>query len=345
MADSREAPAAVDPLLSARGLVKHFALKRTLLDAALGKPARSVKAVDGVSFDLWRGQTLGLVGEIGCGKSTLGRTLVGLWKPDAGELLYEGMDLIGLRDEARLLDRRKKIQMVFQDPYSSLNPRMKVGAALREVLDVHRLGAPAGRGERVLELIRSVGLLKTDSEKYPGELSGGQRQRVGIARALAVGPQLLIADEPVSALDVSIQAQILRLLLDLRESLHLTMIFISHDLRVIRRLSDVVAVMYLGQIVEQAPTRELYRAPLHPYTRGLLGAVPEMKAEKRRPTLRLAGDLPSAIDVPSGCRFHPCCPFKADRCAHEIPTLREIDPGRRVACHFAEEIEGADSPG
>lgn len=338
MADLAATPqAATSPLLQVEGLVKHFATKRTLFDAIQRRPTRRLKAVDGVSFALPRGQVLGLVGESGCGKSTLGRTLVGLWRPDAGKVLYEGTDLTHLPDEARKPFTRK-MQMVFQDPYSSLNPRLKVADALGEVLDVHRIGSLAERRMRVQHLLQSVGLSGVDGQKYPGEFSGGQRQRIGIARALAVGPQLLIADEPVSALDVSIQAQILKLLLDLRESLHLTMIFISHDLRVVRYLSDEVAVMYLGQIVEQAETRELFRHPRHPYTRGLLGAVPEVGAHPRRESIQLMGELPSAINVPTGCRFHPRCPYKVARCTEEVPRLRELSTGHRVACHLAEEV-------
>jgi oligopeptide/dipeptide ABC transporter ATP-binding protein len=325
------------PLLEVVDLVKHFEAKRTVLDLIQRKPPRYLKAVDGVSFAVPKGQTLGLVGESGCGKSTLGRALVGLWRPDSGQVLYEGLDIAGLSDEARKPFARK-MQMVFQDPFSSLNPRLRVAAAMREVLDVHGLHAPAERRAKVEEILRSVGLSADDGQKYPGEFSGGQRQRIGIARALAVGPQLLVADEPVSALDVSIQAQILTLLLGLRESLHLTMLFISHDLRVVRYLSDAVAVMYLGQIVEHAPTRELFRRPMHPYTRGLLGAVPEVGAHPRRETIQLEGELPSAINVPRGCRFHPRCPYKVARCMEEMPVVRELSIGHRVACHLAEEI-------
>ena len=337
MAEPISRPEAAAPLLEVRGLVKHFATRRTVWDAIGRRPAQFLRAVDGVSLEVFRGQTLGLVGESGCGKSTLGRTLVGLWQPDAGEVRYAGTEITHLSDGARKPFTRR-IQMVFQDPYSSLNPRQRVANTLREVLDVHNLGEPMTRADTVIDLLRKVGLAAVDGRKFPGEFSGGQRQRVGIARALAVSPELLIADEPVSALDVSIQAQILRLLLDLREQLHLTMIFISHDLRVIRYLSDAVAVMYLGKIVERAPTRELFRGPLHPYTRGLLGAVPEVGVSQRREVIRMEGELPSAINVPGGCRFHPRCPFKVARCTEEVPELREMGTGHQVACHLAREI-------
>jgi oligopeptide/dipeptide ABC transporter ATP-binding protein len=292
-----------------------------------------IRAVDGVSFTLARGRTLGLVGESGCGKSTLGRCLLRLHEPDRGAVLFDGVDLMKL-DEPGLAPYRKRMQVVFQDPYASLDPRQRVDRMLREVLDAHDIGAPSERRRRVDELLVQVGLGPADGHKYPGEFSGGQRQRVGIARALAVEPELLIADEPLSALDVSIQAQILQLLLDLRQSLGLTMIFISHDLRVVRYLSDEVAVMYLGTIVERAPTAELFDRPQHPYTMALLSAVPEVGGPRREPT-PIEGEPPSAVRVPSGCRFHPRCPVRVERCPLESPVLDELLPHHLVACHVA----------
>jgi oligopeptide/dipeptide ABC transporter ATP-binding protein len=247
---------------------------------------------------------------------------------------FDGVDLMHIK-EADLVPYRKRIQVVFQDPYSSLNPRQTIAKTLREVLDVHEIGSPRERGRRVAQLLTQVGLSPSDGHKYPGEFSGGQRQRIGIARALAVEPELLIADEPLSALDVSIQAQILQLLIDLRASLGLTMIFISHDLRVVRYLSDEVAVMYLGKIVEWAPTAELFARPQHPYTIALLSAVPEVGGE-RREEIPIEGEPPSAVRVPQGCRFHPRCPWAIDRCLRESPALKEILPGHAAACHVAE---------
>ena len=330
-------PSAAEPLLEVRDLVKHFPLPHGLLDALLQRRPETVRAVDGVSFKLAKGKTLGLVGESGCGKSTLGRCILRLYDADHGEVRFGGVDLMRL-DEHDLIPYRKRMQVVFQDPYSSLNPRQNVGSMLLEVLDVHGLGAQAERRRRVTQLLTQVGLRPTDAHKYPGEFSGGQRQRIGIARALAVEPDLLIADEPLSALDVSIQAQILQLLLDLRASLGLTMIFISHDLRVVRYLSDEVAVMYLGKIVERAPTAELFARPRHPYTLALLSAVPEVGSTRRDP-IEIEGEPPSAVHIPAGCRFHPRCPWKVDRCLHESPELRELLPDHVVACHVAEATQ------
>jgi oligopeptide/dipeptide ABC transporter ATP-binding protein len=334
-----------EPLLEVRDLVKHFPLRHTLLDAALGRPPVAVRAVDGVSFTVERGRTLGLVGESGCGKSTLGRLILRLYEPDRGAVRFDGVDLTRL-DDAALVPFRKRMQVVFQDPYASLNPRQRVGRTLREVLDVHAIGPPEARPERVARLLTQVGLSASDAQKFPGEFSGGQRQRVGIARALAVEPELLIADEPLSALDVSIQAQILQLLLELRRSLGLTLIFISHDLRVVRYLSDVVAVMYLGQIVELAPTAELFARPRHPYTRALLAAVPEIGGERRAPAA-IEGEPPSAVRVPAGCRFHPRCPWREPRCLERAPELEPIAPEHQVACHVAADqaATGAVAPG
>ena len=324
-----------EPLLAVRDLVKHFPLPRTLLDAVRRRPPEAVRAVDGVSFTLERGKTLGLVGESGCGKSTLARCILRLYVADRGEVRFDGVDLLGLPEE-RLVPYRKRMQVVFQDPYASLNPRQRVGRTLREVLDVHGIDSPGERGRRVERLLIQVGLTPPDAQKYPGEFSGGQRQRIGIARALAVEPELLLADEPLSALDVSIQAQILLLLLDLRRSLGLTMIFISHDLRVVRYLSDEVAVMYLGRIVERAPTAELFARPRHPYTMALLAAVPEVGGD-RREVVPIEGEPPSAVRVPVGCRFEPRCPWKVERCGRQSPELEELSPRHVVACHVAED--------
>jgi oligopeptide/dipeptide ABC transporter ATP-binding protein len=329
-----------EPLLDVRDLVKHFPLPHAPLDVLLRRPAETVRAVDGVSFTLARGKTLGLVGESGCGKSTLGRCLLRLYDADRGEVRFDGVDLMQLHGEA-LIPFRKRLQVVFQDPYSSLNPRQTVERTLLEVLDVHGIGAPGTRRRRVAQLLTQVGLSPRDGHKYPGEFSGGQRQRIGIARALAVEPELLIADEPLSALDVSIQAQILQLLLDLRASLGLTMIFISHDLRVVRYLSDEVAVMYLGKIVERAPTDDLFARPQHPYTMALLAAVPEV-GDGQRDTVPIEGEPPSAVRIPHGCRFHPRCPWKVDRCEREPQELRAVFPGHTVACHVAESRLAGD---
>jgi oligopeptide/dipeptide ABC transporter ATP-binding protein len=337
-------PVPAPPLLEVRDLVKHFPLPHTLLDVALRRMPEHVRAVDGVSFTLDRGRTLGLVGESGCGKSTLGRCVLRLYDADQGEVRFDGVDLMGL-SEAGLAPYRKRIQVVFQDPYASLNPRQRVDRTLHEVLQVHAIGTPADRRRRVDELLVRVGLSPADGHKYPGEFSGGQRQRVGIARALAVEPELLIADEPLSALDVSIQAQILQLLLDLRASLGLTMIFISHDLRVVRYLSDEVAVMYLGTIVERAPTTELFARPQHPYTVALLSAVPEVGGA-RHELAPIEGEPPSAVRIPAGCRFHPRCPWKVERCSRESPALVKLEPGHLVACHVARErLAPAAPPG
>ena len=331
----------VPPLLEARELVKHFPLPYTLLDVALRRSPEHIRAVDGVSFTLGRGRTLGLVGESGCGKSTLGRCLLRLHDADRGAVLFDGVDLMKLT-EAELAPYRKRMQVVFQDPYASLDPRQRVDRMLREVLDVHEIGQASARRRRVDELLVQVGLSPADGHKYPGEFSGGQRQRVGIARALAVEPELLIADEPLSALDVSIQAQILQLLLDLRTSLGLTMIFISHDLRVVRYLSDEVAVMYLGTIVERAPTAELFARPQHPYTVALLSAVPEVGGPRRQPAA-IEGEPPSAVRIPSGCRFHPRCSWRVTRCPLESPCLEELLPLHHVACHVARDRQAASA--
>jgi oligopeptide transport system ATP-binding protein len=313
-----------EPLLALRGLRKSF---------AVGRNARLVAVAD-VDLDLVEGETVGLVGESGCGKSTLARLALRLIEPDAGEIRFEGRDLRALgRRELRAV--RRRLQIVFQDPFASLNPRMTVGETIGEGLRVHRLASGAALDERVAELLEIVGLAPEHAARYPHEFSGGQRQRIGIARALALEPRLIVADEPVSSLDVSIQAQILNLLLELQQRFGLTYLFISHDLRVVRHLSRRVAVMYLGRIVESAPADQLYDRPQHPYTEALLSAVPvpEPGAGRRRIVLR--GDVPSPIAPPSGCPFHPRCPKAFERCPIERPALREVKPGHWAACHLA----------
>jgi oligopeptide transport system ATP-binding protein len=320
-------------LLQVENLVKYFPVGGGMFS----KPAGLVRAIDGVSFTLNRGETLGLVGESGCGKTTTGRCILQLERPTSGRIVFEGVDLTKL-DEAALRTVRRRVQVIFQDPYSSLNPRMTIGQILAEPLKVHGIVPdPENRQARVQELLEQVGLLPQHAKRYPHQLSGGQRQRVGIARALAMEPSLLICDEPVSALDVSIQAQIINLLEDLQTRLGLTYLFIAHDLSVVRHISDRVAVMYLGKIVEIADRTALYEEPLHPYTRALLSAVPipdpAVEATRERTVLR--GEVPSPLKPPPGCVFHPRCPIAVDRCSAELPTLRELRRAHSGACHLA----------
>jgi oligopeptide transport system ATP-binding protein len=327
------AAAGGDVLLEVRDLVKHFSVGGGMF----GGRAGTVRAVDGVSFTLRRGETLGLVGESGCGKTTTGRCILQLERPTAGQVIFEGRDLATLSD-ADLRPVRRRAQVIFQDPYASLNPRMTVGQILAEPLAVHGLVPDRpGRRARVRDLLTRVGLLPQHADRYPHQMSGGQRQRVGIARALAVEPSLIVCDEPVSALDVSIQAQIINLLEDLQADLGLTYLFIAHDLAVVRHISDRVAVMYLGKIVEIADRRELYENPLHPYTKALLAAVPipDPALEAQRARTVLIGEVPSPLNPPPGCVFHPRCPIAVDRCRAEVPPLREISPGHWAACLLA----------
>jgi len=320
-------------ILEVRDLVKHFVVGGGLF----GGPRGVVRAVDGVSFAIRRGETLGLVGESGCGKTTTGRCILQLERPTSGQVLFEGQDLTRL-DDAALRPIRRRIQVIFQDPYSSLNPRMTVGQIIAEPLAVHGIvrEAPARR-QRVRDLLRRVGLLPQHADRYPHEMSGGQRQRVGVARALALEPAVIVCDEPVSALDVSIQAQIINLLEDLQAEYGLTYLFIAHDLAVVRHISDRVAVMYLGKVAEIADRKSLYDDPLHPYTRALLAAVPipdpHLEAQRERVVLR--GEVPSPLNPPPGCVFHTRCPIAVERCRSEVPPLRELRPGHWAACHLA----------
>jgi oligopeptide transport system ATP-binding protein len=316
-------------LLEVRNLVKHFEVGRGI-----------VRAVDGVSFTIEKGETLGLVGESGCGKTTTGRCILQLERATSGSVLFEGRELTSL-DQKELRSVRRKVQVIFQDPYSSLNPRMTVGQILAEPLAVHGIvPGRAARAARVKDLLTRVGLLPTHARRYPHEMSGGQRQRVGIARALAMEPSLIVCDEPVSALDVSIQAQIINLLEDLQSEFGLTYLFIAHDLAVVRHISDRVAVMYLGKIAEMADRKTIYDNPRHPYTKALLSAVPipDPELEMKRERIVLGGEVPSALNPPAGCVFHPRCPIAVERCRHEIPLLRDLIAGHAAACHLAEIV-------
>jgi len=327
-------------LLTVDRLEKFFPIRRGLFSRVVA----NVKAVDDVSFDIAEGETLGLVGESGCGKTTAGRTILRLLDPTGGSVLFGGRDVASARGDT-LWRLRRDMQIVFQDPFGSLNPRMTIQGIVEEGLVVHRLGTKSQRLEKVRETLEQVGLDPSYMNRYPHEFSGGQRQRICVARALALGPRFMVLDEPISALDVSIQSQIINLLVALREKFKLTYLFISHDLSVVEYISDRVAVMYLGQIVELAPASRLYGKPSHPYSEALLSSIPTMDPKARRARIVLPGDVPSPVNPPPGCRFHPRCPLRAKldpadqcRCQEEVPELRELAPGHRTRCHFAEKM-------
>ncbi|MCZ6695167.1 MAG: ABC transporter ATP-binding protein [Acidobacteria bacterium] len=328
------------PLLEVEDLVKHFPIRRGLFSRVSGH----IRAVDGISLTIAPGETLALVGESGSGKTTTGRCILRLLEPTAGRVRFDGTDLLALPPRG-MRRMRRRIQVIFQDPYSSLNPRMRVGTIVREPLDVHRIGT--GRRERdemVAALLVRVGLDPSVMRRYPHEFSGGQRQRIGVARALALRPRLIVADEPVSALDVSVQAQVINLLIDLQEEFGIAYLFIAHDLAVVERIADRVSVMYLGRIVETAPTKEIFKNPVHPYTKALLQAIPIPDPGRARERSPLGGDLPSPANPPAGCRFHTRCPVVEEACSRVEPPLVEVSPGHWAACHLAPGLPGA-SPG
>lgn len=318
-------------LVKVRGLKKYFPITSGVI---FQREVGAVKAVDGVSFDIFEGETLGVVGESGCGKSTMGRTVLQLYRPTAGTVEFEGKEISALKGE-ELRRMRRRMQMIFQDPYASLNPRMTVGRIIAEPLAVHGVGSSKEQMERVQYLLERVNLNPYFVNRYPHEFSGGQRQRIGIARALALNPSFVVCDEPISALDVSIQAQVVNLLQDLQKEFNLTYLFIAHDLSMVRHICDRVAVMYLGKVVEVAPSDELYSNPLHPYTQALLSAVPvpDPDVERKRQRIILKGDVPSPANPPVGCNFNTRCPVAVDLCFKEEPELEEVFPGHWVACH------------
>jgi oligopeptide/dipeptide ABC transporter ATP-binding protein len=296
-----------------------------------------VLAVDDVSFEIHKGETLGLVGESGCGKTTVGRTMLRLIEPTSGSAIYNGQDIFKLKSR-ELKPVRRDLQIIFQDPYASLDPRVPIGESVMEGLNIHHIGSPAERVEIMMETLRKVGLETYHARRFPHEFSGGQRQRIGIARALALRPKFIVCDEPVSALDVSIQSQVLNILKDLQQEFGLTYLFIAHNLSVVEHISDRVAVMYLGKMAELADRDELYRSPLHPYTRALMSAIPVPDPRLKRKRIILTGDVPSPLHPPSGCRFHPRCPVAQEVCSQKEPEWRQLRPGHFVACHFAESF-------
>ncbi|MFD1254343.1 Oligopeptide transport ATP-binding protein OppF [Devosia equisanguinis] len=330
------------PLLTLRDVHKHFRLPGPVFG-----PKPVLRAVDGVDLELMRGETLGLVGESGCGKSTLARTVIRLYEPTSGSIVFDGEE-VGQTGENRLGTFRRRVQMIFQDPYASLNPRMSVGELIAEPMDIARVGTPASRRKKVAELLDRVGLPADAGARFAHEFSGGQRQRIGIARAIALEPDLVICDEPISALDVSVQAQVVNMLEDLQADLGLTYLFITHDLSMVRHISDRIGVMYLGKIVELATSADLYHRPSHPYTRALLSAIPVPDPEAARAAEPMQGEIPSPIDIPSGCRFRTRCPLATELCARVEPPLTDIGNGHLSACHFAKELAqettGASAP-
>ncbi|MFB5674368.1 ABC transporter ATP-binding protein [Paenibacillus terreus] len=318
-------------LLDVRDLKKYFPLRGPL--GRLGGAKGQVKAVDNVSFRLYEGETYGLVGESGCGKSTTGRSIMRLTEPTSGTAMYRDQDIFKQSGQT-LRKTRKEIQMVFQDPYSSLNPRKRIGSTLEEPLLIHSIGDKKDHADRVMDIMQKVGLQVDHYYRYPHEFSGGQRQRIGLARALIANPQLVICDEPVSALDVSIQSQIINLLEDMQEQFQLTYLFIAHDMSVVRHISDRIGVMYLGQMMEEAPTDRLFASPLHPYTQALLSAVPLPNPKVKKERIRLQGELPSPLNPPAGCIFHTRCPYVMDRCKQEAPAKKQMEDRHFVACHL-----------
>jgi oligopeptide/dipeptide ABC transporter ATP-binding protein len=316
------------PLLQIRNLKKYYPIKGGILQRVQGH----VKAVENVSIDVFEGETLGVVGESGCGKSTFGRTVLGLEPLTEGTIIFKDQELSGLSDK-KLKPFKREMQMIFQDPYASLNPRQKIGAALEEAFIIHTSISKSERREKVNQLLKEVGLRPEHYDRYPHEFSGGQRQRIGIARAIALNPSLIVCDEAVSALDVSVQAQVVKLLKELQSKHQLTYVFISHDLGVVKHVSDRVLVMYLGNTAELAPSDQIYKKPLHPYTQALLSAIPRPVPGKRPERIKLKGDLPNPANPPKGCPFNTRCPLASERCMNEVPSWREVEPGHFVACH------------